>query len=58
VLNGHAWLTCGETVVTGGAELHRYTELHRLNAKTSWPRLRFPNPNSPAGRAPMLISNR
>ena len=32
VLNGHAWLTCGETVVTGGAELDRYTEIHR------WPR--------------------
>jgi hypothetical protein len=28
ILNGHAWLTCGETVVTGGGELHRYTELH------------------------------
>jgi len=28
VLNGHAWLTCGEIIVTGGAELHRYTELH------------------------------
>ena len=32
VLNGHAWLTCGETVVTGGAELDRYAEIHR------WPR--------------------
>ncbi len=31
VLNGHAWLTCGETVVTGGAELDRYTEVHRLS---------------------------
>ena len=31
-LIGHAWLTCGETVVTGGAELDRYTELHRLSA--------------------------
>ena len=31
-LAGHAWLTCGETVVTGGAELDRYTELHRLSA--------------------------
>ena len=30
VLNGHAWLTCGETVVTGAAELHRYAEIHRL----------------------------
>jgi hypothetical protein len=28
VLNGHAWLTCGEIVVTGGGELDRYTELH------------------------------
>ena len=27
VLNGHAWLTCGDVIVTGGAELHRYTEL-------------------------------
>jgi hypothetical protein len=31
-LAGHAWLTCGETVVTGGGELERYTELHRLSA--------------------------
>ena len=30
VLNGHAWLTCGETVVTGGAELDRYAEIHHL----------------------------
>jgi hypothetical protein len=30
VLNGHAWLTCGETVVTGGTELNRYAEIHRL----------------------------
>jgi len=28
-LSGHAWLTCGDTVVTGGTELDRYTELHR-----------------------------
>ena len=28
-LAGHAWLTCGETVVTGGGDLDRYTELHR-----------------------------
>ncbi len=27
---GHAWLTCGDTVVTGGADLDRYTEVHRL----------------------------
>jgi len=32
VLNGHAWLTCGETVVTGGSELNRYVEMHRLSA--------------------------
>ena len=29
---GHAWLTCGEAVVTGGKELDRYTEMHRINA--------------------------
>ena len=29
-LSGHAWLTCGDTVVTGGADLDRYTEVHRL----------------------------
>ena len=29
-LDGHAWLTCGETVVTGAAELDRYAEVHRL----------------------------
>jgi len=28
-LAGHAWVTCGDTVVTGGADLDRYTELHR-----------------------------
>jgi hypothetical protein len=28
---GHAWLTCGGTVVVGGADLERYTEMHRLN---------------------------
>ena len=27
---GHAWLTCGGIVVTGGADLDRYTEVHRL----------------------------
>ena len=32
VLNGHAWLTCGDTVVTGAAELDRYAEIHRLGA--------------------------
>ena len=30
VLNGHAWLTCGETMVIGAAELDRYTEIHHL----------------------------
>ncbi len=29
-LEGHAWLTCGDTVVTGAAELDRYAEVHRL----------------------------
>ena len=29
-LEGHAWLTCGETVVTGSGELDRYTEVHSL----------------------------
>ena len=29
---GHAWLTCGETVVAGGDDLERYTEMHRINA--------------------------
>ena len=31
-LAGHAWLTCGEVVVTGGTDLDRYTELHTLTA--------------------------
>lgn len=31
-LAGHAWLTCAETVVTGGVELDRYVEIHRLGA--------------------------
>jgi len=31
-LAGHAWLTCGEVVVTGGSDLDRYTELHTLTA--------------------------
>ena len=30
-LDGHAWLTCGETVVTGAAELDRYTKMHSLS---------------------------
>ena len=29
-LNGHAWLTCGDTVVTGDGELERYTEIHQV----------------------------
>ena len=29
-LAGHAWLTCGETVVVGGEDLDCYTEMHRL----------------------------
>ena len=31
-IGGHAWLTCGETVVVGGEDLDRYTEMHRLSA--------------------------
>jgi hypothetical protein len=31
-LTSHAWLTCGDTVVVGGAELERYTEIHHLSA--------------------------
>jgi hypothetical protein len=27
---GHAWLSCGGTVVVGGEDLDRYTEMHRL----------------------------
>ena len=27
---GHAWLSCGETVVTGGEQAGRYVEIHRL----------------------------
>ena len=30
-LSGHAWLICGETVVTGAAELDRYTQVHSLS---------------------------
>ncbi len=29
-LAAHAWLTCGEFVVTGGEDLDRYTEVHRI----------------------------
>jgi hypothetical protein len=32
-LAGHAWLTCGDVLVTGsGVDLSRYTELHTLRA--------------------------
>jgi len=34
-LEGHAWLTCGDTVVTGGGELDRYTEVHHLSSRGS-----------------------
>ena len=27
---GHAWVTCGEIVVTGGEQADRYVEIHRL----------------------------
>ena len=27
---GHAWLTCGEEIVTGGDQAGRYAEIHRL----------------------------
>ena len=29
-LEGHAWLTCGDAVVTGGEGLDRFVETHRL----------------------------
>ena len=29
---GHAWLTCNGEVVTGGGEMGRYTEMHRISA--------------------------
>ena len=29
---GHAWLTCGDMIVTGGEDLDRYTEMYRINA--------------------------
>jgi hypothetical protein len=29
-LLAHAWLSCGEIIVTGGSEAHRYVEIHRL----------------------------
>ena len=31
-LLGHAWVTCGGIVVTGGEQLERYAEIHRLGA--------------------------
>jgi hypothetical protein len=31
-LLGHAWVTCGGIVVTGGEQLDRYAEIHRLGA--------------------------
>ena len=31
-LAGHAWLTCGEFVVTGDIDLDRYTEMHQLSS--------------------------
>ena len=31
-LDAHAWLSCGDTIVTGGGELQRYTELHRIES--------------------------
>jgi hypothetical protein len=31
-LVGHAWLTCGDFVVTGGEGRGRYAEIHRLGA--------------------------
>ena len=30
-LNGHAWLTSGDTVVTGGEDLDRYVETLRID---------------------------
>ncbi len=29
-LAGHAWVTCGDTVVVGGEELERYTEMSAI----------------------------
>ena len=31
ILNGHAWLSCGDTIVVGGDDLARYTEIHRFS---------------------------
>ncbi len=30
-LAAHAWLTCGDTIVTGGEDLDRYTEVHSIS---------------------------
>ena len=30
-LSGHAWLTCGDEVVTGGDDPGGYTEIHRFS---------------------------
>jgi hypothetical protein len=29
-LRGHAWVTCGPVVVTGGGDMARYAEIHRF----------------------------
>ena len=29
-LIAHAWLTCGNTVITGGTDLNRYVEIHQF----------------------------
>jgi len=29
-LRGHAWVTCGQVMVTGGREAERYAEIHRF----------------------------
>lgn len=36
-LSGHAWLTCGDQVVTGGDGLDRYVVLHRLSGENVAP---------------------
>jgi hypothetical protein len=30
-LAGHAWVSCGDTIVTGGEAIDRYTEMHRFS---------------------------
>jgi len=32
-LSGHAWVTCGTVVVTGGTEVARYAEIHRFGGR-------------------------